>query len=129
MRDEMTADEFVAMQAKPRRNKYGAVRTEYNGRQYASKMQAEYAARLDMLESCGEIDWWGREIPLDLGPDTRYTVDFLVLEKGSMHAVDTKGRETETFRRNVRLWRKYGKFPLHVVHRDRTEIIEGMNRV
>jgi len=128
MPDEYTAEEVAAMLAKPRRNKYGAVRTQYNGRWYASKMQARYAARLDMLEACGDIDWWGREIPLDLGPDTRYTVDFLVLEKGSLHAVDTKGRETETFRRNVRLWRKYGPFPLHVVHKDRTEIIEGMNR-
>lgn len=128
MPDEITTEQFAAMLAKPKRSKYGAVRTEYNGRSYDSKAEAAYAARLDMLAACGEIDWWLRRAPIDLGPDARYTVDFLVCERCAVHAVDVKGHETAAFRNNVKLWRKYGPFPLHVVHKERTDIIEGMNR-
>ena len=45
----------------PRRNKYGAQRTEYDGRTYDSKAEAEYAMRLDLRVRAGEIAGWGRQ--------------------------------------------------------------------
>lgn len=129
MPDEYTTEEVAAMLAKPKRNKMNAKRTEYNGRWYDSKAEASYAASLDMLAACGDIDCWLRQVPIDLGADARYTVDFLVHDKAGLRAVEVKGQEREGFRRNVKLWRKHGPFPLHIVKRGRTtEIVEGASR-
>lgn len=42
----------------PPPSKYGAKRTEYNGRTYDSKAESEYARRLDLRLRAGEIDGW-----------------------------------------------------------------------
>lgn len=39
----------------PKPNKYGAQRTEYNGRMFASKWEAEYAEELDQRQRVGQV--------------------------------------------------------------------------
>jgi hypothetical protein len=47
-----------------------------------NKTEAEYSLILEARKRCGEIeDWWFEALTLKLAHDTRYTADFLVLEK------------------------------------------------
>ena len=99
-------------------HKYHAKRTEFQGRSYASKAEAVHAMRL-VLDT--DVDWWLRQVGVDLGEDTRYRADFLVYEHGGyVYAVDVKGMETPAFRKIKKLWAKYGPVDLHVVHRGST---------
>jgi hypothetical protein len=116
----------------PRRKKYHATPTIYKGVRYPSKMQAARAIVLDDMYENGEIDWWLREVAFDLGEDTRYRADFVVATPSGVgvnlvrvHAEDTKGKVTSAFRKIMKLWRKYGPMPLHVIQGKHIEIIEG----
>src|SRR5262245_45645568 len=99
----------------PRRAKYKAVPTMYRGVRYPSKMEASRAIVLDDMLEKREIDWWLRQVPVRLGEDTIYRIDFLVamptdavLGCIKVHAEDTKGKTTREFNRIKKLWRKYG---------------------
>lgn len=108
------------------RNKYKAVRTPYNGVTYDSKAEAEYAAQLDMEMASRQkyVSWWVRQVTFALGcPENAYRVDFLVMTPGydrvggnfHIHAVDVKGCETPKFKKDKKLWAKYGPCPLKIV--------------
>ena len=91
--DEMTTEEFEAMMSeragKAKRNKFGAVRTQYNGRTYDSKVEARYAVKLDLLKSAGEIRSWIAQPTFKLGEDFTYRADFEVEEQsGKRHVVE-----------------------------------------
>jgi len=122
----------------PKRNKYGvdispkgkAART-YRGRCYDSRMEMKYAIHLDYLVSAGDVADWIPQPSVQLGEDTAFRPDFLVIEKtGIPYYVDVKGKETPRFRMIKKLWAKYGRLNLHVVkyvkgQLQTTEIIEG----
>ena len=116
---------MVRVKVPSRRNKFNAVKTMYNGWKYDSKAEAAYAKQLDMDDS---VAFWLRQAGVDLGQDTRYRADFLVIESsGKIYFVDVKGKETAAWKRTKKLWRKYGELPLHVVKKGNTvEIIEGI---
>lgn len=107
-------------------HKYGAKRTEYNGESYPSKLEADYARHLDMLQVGGVVKWWERGKPLALIPregryaPVTYTPDFWVWEHtGEQYWVETKGVETPVFRLKMRLFRHV--FPdarLKIVYKD-----------
>ena len=120
-----------------RRNKYNAKRTEHNGRTYASKAEAEYAATLDALQAAGEVVCWIPQPKFPLVPGYTYTPDFLVIRRDKLvsneytiltitvEAVEVKGRDTTLFRRHVEMWRQHGRIPLRIVRRGKPdEIIE-----
>ena len=99
-----------------RKQKYNATATEYRGWRFDSKAEANYARELDQKVGSGEVHCWLRQTPFDLGEDTRYRADFLVIEAdGTIYAVDVKGMETQSFKKIKRLWEKYGKIPLRVI--------------
>lgn len=110
-------------------HKYKAVQTEYDGVKYPSKAEAAHAILLDALLKDNEINWWLRQVPVRLGPDTVFRVDFLVaghpatMETLEVWAEDVKGVETPAFRKIRKLWMKYGPFPLHIIKGKKTEII------
>jgi len=108
-------------------NKYHAVQTEYRGIRYASKAEATRAGELDLLVRSGNVRWWLRQVPIDIGEpgvDKPYRVDFLVCdEAGQVHAEDVKGVSTATFQRHVRQWRIRGPFPLYVIYQGETSVI------
>ena len=127
---EMTTE----VRKKPRRNKYNAQRTEYNGVRYDSKAEASQAKTLDAMVEMGALDWWLRQITIPLGPDFKTRVDFLVAKPivcqnsnvaTYIHAIEIKGVETREFRKVRELWPKYGPFDLKIVKKDTTEVIMG----
>ena len=97
-------------------SKYRAVKTEYMGVLYDSRAEAKRAAELDMLVKTDSILWWIRQPPFTLGvPENKYRPDFLVVRHDGVHVEDVKGVRTAKFNRDVKLWRKYGPCPLHIV--------------
>lgn len=84
---------------KPRlRHKYGAVRTERNGRTYASKAEARYADRLAVEQRTGTVLFWLEQCPIQLPGNTKYVVDFVVFDaNGHVRFVDVKGMVTPMF--------------------------------
>lgn len=113
---------------------FKAIRTEYNGRMYDSKGEAEHAMQLDLLVRAGKVAWWIPQVTIPLGPDHTFKVDFLVAEFATPYvagrraiyvvAEDFKGCETREFARHKRMWAKYGPFPLKVVSKRSSYTIE-----
>jgi hypothetical protein len=80
------------------RHKFNAQRATSNGREYASKAEARYAAGLDLRKRAGEVLFWLEQVPVQLPGKTKYVVDFLVFTAdGEVHFVDVKGMETPMF--------------------------------
>jgi hypothetical protein len=80
--------------------KYKSKPVEYNGRRYASKLEAKRAYQLDMLVKAGEIKSWSPQVRVPLhvpggGIVGYYVVDFLVTcNDGSCRYEEVKGYET-----------------------------------
>lgn len=86
-----------------RGNKYGAKSSIYDGIQYHSKLEAKYAADLDLLKKAGEIKGWERQVKIPLEVNgfhiANYYVDFRIEHNnGTIEYVEVKGFETEVFR-------------------------------
>lgn len=109
-----------------RRPKYGNKRTEYNGRTYASKAEANRAMDLDALLAAGEIDGWKAQPRVELEPGIRCRPDFEVWGKTHWFE-DVKGAETERFKLVKKLWRLHGPADLHVLHvkSGQVELVQG----
>lgn len=89
---------------KPKRSKYGAVKTEYAGVRYDSAKEAGRAAELDMLVSSGEVLFWLRQVPIRFSSGVVYRLDFQVFyADGRVGWEDTKGYETPTFLLKMKL--------------------------
>ena len=94
------------MQYLVRGNKYGAVKTIFNGRMYDSKGEGRRAADLETLERAGEIRNLRKQVTYDLMVNgitvARYKADFVYEEKlnGKWFDVteDFKGLMTDVFR-------------------------------
>lgn len=88
-------------------NKYGAKRTEYDGRKYDSKFEASIAAELDIRLRAGEIKGWEPQYKVEMyaydkwgKPVLKKThkVDFRVHElDGSYTLLEAKGVETQDY--------------------------------
>lgn len=98
-------------------NKYHAKRTEYAGVTYDSKAEAIRAKQLDLLKRAGEIAAWARQWLFILGPDWKWSADFVVTDtSGKLWAEEVKGCETANWKTvKNRLWCKYGPCPLVVL--------------
>lgn len=83
-----------------KRNKYNATRTEYNGRVYASKAEAAYAADLDLMLAAGAIREWWPQPAFPLPGGVRYVADFAVIRDNGTpcEIIDVKGVSTAAFR-------------------------------
>lgn len=94
----------------PKKNKYGARKTEYNGVLYDSKGEAEHAEKLDERRWLGEIDWWHpKPGSFRLGcKENIFRPDFLVVGEANIWVEEFKGRETAKWRKDKRLWQAYG---------------------
>lgn len=111
--ERITAEEYRRLKGKPKRNKYGAKRTEYRGVRYDSKAEARFAMTLDCDKIAAPI--WFRQVPVQLDA-LSYRVDFLVIRNwGAVDAYDVKGVETQRFRDIKKLWARHGPCPLIVV--------------
>lgn len=97
------------------RRKYRNVPTVYNGVRYDSKSEAAQARHLDDLKPLGI--WWVGQPKFRLGcPENVYVADFLVVDPTmGVHVEDVKGKETAKFKRDCRLWKRYGPCPLWII--------------
>ncbi len=80
----------------------------YNGRQYHSKAEAEYAQQLDFLKKAGAVAAWIHQVSMDIKvnevPICKVVVDFQVWHSdGTVEYVEIKGFETATWRLKKRL--------------------------
>lgn len=99
-----------------RSGKYKAVRVEYDGFTFDSKSEASYAKWLDSEKAAGRILFYVKQPKFTLGlPEMIYRPDFLVVGSNWVVADDVKGSETAKFKKDKRLWLKYGPCPLRVV--------------
>ena len=90
--------------ASQRKNKYGAVKTEYNGVKYDSKREANRAAQLDLMLRAGEILGWARQVQFVLPGGVKHRVDFIVFHTdGTHHLEDAKGVDTPEGKRSRKL--------------------------
>lgn len=108
--------------------KYRNRRTEYRGRTYDSRAEAERAAQLDALKAAGEIRHWEPQPRFRLGDEINvYVADFIVWGNDMVAWIeDCKGVETAKFRRDKLLWAKHGPCQLRVIKRGgAVEVIEG----
>jgi hypothetical protein len=84
-------------------SKFGSIKQTYNGYNYDSKKEAEYAAELDWRIKAGEITAWTRQHKLELRVNgqliCKYYVDFAVeLPDGTIEFHEVKGYETDVWR-------------------------------
>lgn len=98
-------------------SKYRNRPTVYNGRRYASKKEAEYARRLDLLVKAGQVRAWKAQPRYPLRVDgtlvSTYVADFLVeYADGAVEVVDVKGRKSGLPYQMFRLKAKL----LHALH-------------
>lgn len=110
----------------PRTHKYGARRTEWNGRKFDSQLEAYIAARLELRLRLGEIAGLDYQYRVDMvaydaqGIDVltkSHKVDFRVHHlDGSYELVEAKGFETADWRER-RLWLERLWLPEHPDHR------------
>lgn len=118
---------------KSKANKYGvsdsASRT-FDGKVYDSKAEMLRAKQLRSYINM-DLTYEVVEQPrVSLGcRENIYVPDFLVIGPNGSHYEDVKGMETAAFKKNKKLWAKYGRLPLHILTRQRgggwnTEIIE-----
>lgn len=91
MKERMTAQEFKDIQFNAKPNKHRNIRTEYGGRTYDSKKEAEHAAYLEKQRIAGYIKTWIPQVSFPL-TSSRYVVDFVVIHNdGLWTLIDIKG--------------------------------------
>ena len=91
----------------------------YLGRTFGSKAEMQYCIMLERMVDEEIIQDYVCQPRVWLGvPENIYVPDFLVIPAGAPpHYVDVKGVETQKFRRDKKLWKQYGRLPLHIVKR------------
>ena len=81
------------------RTKYCAIRTEVDGRSFASKLEARRYRQLVELQKLHLIRWFTCQVPFHLAPGVKYVADFLVVWFDDRVTIeDVKGVETQAFK-------------------------------
>lgn len=101
---------------KPKKSKYGAVKTEIDGIMFDSKHEASRYRELRLLEQAGEISNLCLQVPFELiakskyGTAIRYYADFVYNDSyGRLIVEDAKGVKTPVYRLKKRMMaEKYG---------------------
>jgi hypothetical protein len=101
------------------RSKYHAEATEAHGKVYPSKLEADRAAQLRWLQTCGEISELREQVVVELAGSVDYRADFAYVEQPSGRLVheDSKGVLSDRFRVVCQLWPLWGPTPLIVSKR------------
>ncbi len=90
------------------KTKYSSESTEYNGYNYDSKKEADYAKQLDLRIRLKEVKEWSRQHKFELYVNgekiCNYYIDFRVVMKDkSIEYVEVKGFETDIWRLKWRM--------------------------
>lgn len=89
-------------------NKYKNIRQTYDGYSYHSRLEAQYAAELDLRVRAKDIKSWERQYKVSLDVNGKhicnYFVDFRILHNDdSYELVEIKGMETNEWKLKRRL--------------------------
>lgn len=80
------------------RHKFNAKKTELDGIKFDSKKEAKYYSELKLRKQAGEVIFFLRQVPLELGGGVKYRVDFLEFHADlTVHFVDVKGMRTPEY--------------------------------
>ena len=95
---------------KPKKSKYGAVKTEVDGIMFDSKREASRYQELRLLEQAGEIANLRLQVPYILFPKNehgralKYIADFVYNDDtGALVVEDAKGHSTDVYKLKRRL--------------------------
>ena len=95
---------------KPKKSKYGAVKTEVDGIMFDSKREASRYQELRLLEQAGEIAKLRLQVPYILFPKNehgralKYIADFVYNDDtGALVVEDAKGHSTDVYKIKRRL--------------------------
>ena len=98
------------------KHKYRAQATVVDGIRFDSKKEARYYGELKLRQRVGDVLCFLRQVPIHLPGQTRLVIDFLEFRTdGSVHFVDTKGVQTETFKLKKRQVEDLYPFDIEVV--------------
>ena len=91
------------------RNKFGAIKQEYKGEKYDSKLEMRYAQQLDLMKKAKEIKGWRRQEKIRMEINGKlictYKIDFIIEHNnGTEEYVETKGYETAVWRLKWKLF-------------------------
>ena len=101
------------------KHKFNAIRVEYDGQKFSSKLEGDYFLYLTKLKSTGQVIQFLRQVPFHLPGGVRYVVDFMELwADGNLIFTDTKGMETADFKMKKKLVEDiYRPIKINVVRR------------
>ncbi len=109
--EQLSRDQYRALSAKPRRSKFGAVRTTLDGITFASKLEAARWGQLKLLEQAGEIRDLRRQVRHRFEVAGHHVCDYVsdfdyLTSTGLPVTEDCKGGPlTAAFRVKARLFR------------------------
>ena len=99
-------------------HKYRAKSVNHNGEYFSSKLEFAYKQHLDLMQKAGEVVFYLTQVPIRLPGGTKYVVDFLVFNAdNSVHFIDTKGVETDTFKIKKREIEALYPFEIEIIKR------------
>ena len=102
--------------AKRSTHKYNARAVVIDGIRFDSAKEGRYYGELKLRQCAGEVLCFLRQVPIHLPGQTRLVIDFLEFHTdGSVHFVDTKGVQTETFKLKRRQVEDLYPFDIEVV--------------
>lgn len=100
------------------RHKFKAKQTELDGIKFDSKLEAKYYADLKLRTRIGQIVFFLRQVPFYLPGNVKYVCDFQEFHSdGSVHFVDVKGMETESFKAKKRMVESLYPIEIEIVKR------------
>jgi len=77
------------------RHKYHAKPTSRNGIKFQSKKEARYYDTLLLRQKAGQVLFFLRQVPFDLGGGVIHRIDFMEFwTDGTVHIVEIKGYDT-----------------------------------
>jgi hypothetical protein len=91
---EQIASSWAAQPVGRKGHKYNAQATWVDGIQFPSKLEARCYEELKLRQTAGEVLWFVRQVPFDIGGGVRHRVDFLAaLSSGGIELIEAKGRD------------------------------------
>lgn len=86
------------------KHKYQAKPMTLDGIRFDSKAEGRYYSSLKLRVKAGEVVFFLRQVPFYLPGGVKYVVDFQEFHSdGTVHFVDVKGMETESFKAKKRM--------------------------
>lgn len=108
-----------------KKNKFGAIRTEFNGYKYDSKFEASVAAELELRKKAKEILDYDRQFKVEMwaydqngkqAMKVSHKIDFRIHHKdGSFELLEAKGVETSDYKMRRR-WLETFWLPFNLDH-------------